>query len=123
MTRLRTNMVGEQIAPLIVHVKVRVGITGGTNNYSELAATAVTQPARDELALVGILGFALLRVALFAKLFDPGADRIVVGIGDGFSDSSDISHGHLLNEISRRQRQRDPCYPTWCSPPGPKALT
>src|SRR6266404_923149 len=96
VTGLGAGMLGEKITPFAIHFEVRHGVTRRADRDFELVATAVCQPARQTLALLVVFGRPLDIVAAFAQCLDLRADRIVLAVGDLFSNSSDICHGNLL---------------------------
>ena len=56
----RADMIGKQIAPLEIHIKVRIGVTGRTDDGFQLTPATVAKPSAQKLALVSILGLTLL---------------------------------------------------------------
>src|SRR5262245_8878484 len=89
---LRSDMLGEKITPLGIHLEVRAGIASGANGGFQLVTAAMTEPAGQTLALLVVFGLALHRITLLAELFQLCADGIILAVGDFFSDAFDIRH-------------------------------
>ena len=97
VARFGAGMLGEKITPFGIHFEVRHGVTRRADRDFELVAAAVRQPARQTFALLVVFGRPLDIIAAFAQCFDLRADRIVLAVGDLFSNSSDIfCHDNLL---------------------------
>src|ERR1041385_7097362 len=91
------GMLGAKIAPLTIHLEMRHRIACGADRHFQLVAAAVRQPTGQTLTLLVVFGGPFDIVAVFTQRLDLRADRIVLAVGDFFSDSSNICHDDLLH--------------------------
>src|SRR5262245_36722403 len=89
---LGADMVGKKIAPLGIHLEMRVRVAGGPDDLIKLCAAPESEPLGHQLPLGVIPRLALLHLALLAQLFDPFRYRIVVAVGDRFTYAPDVGH-------------------------------
>src|SRR5262249_21487362 len=89
---LGADMVGKKIAPLGIHLEMRVRIAGGPDDLIKLGTAPESEPLGHQLPLGVIFRLALLHLALLAQLFDPFRYWIVVAVGDRFAYAPDIGH-------------------------------
>src|SRR4030095_4572211 len=96
VTGLCADMFRKKITPLGIHVEVRTGVASRADGGFQSLARAVTEPAGQKLPLRVVFGLALHGVALPTEVLQLCADRIVLTVGDFFSNPSDICHDNLL---------------------------
>ena len=99
VARLRANMIGQQEAPLKVHIEVGTGVTSDAHRVFQLVPPAVAEPATEQLTLGCVARLALLWVEALSQILDPRANGIVLRVTDRFAYAADIYH-HRFSSFS-----------------------